>query len=230
MKAFLLAAGEGTRLWPLTERVPKCLVPIRGQPLLGLWLALLRRHGIDEVLINLHWKAEQVREFLARDSQGLRVCTVQEETLLGSAGTLRASWRWVAREECFWICYADVLTNMNLGEMLARHRERNAEFTMGLVRTEEPHRCGIAEVEASGRIISFQEKPAQPRTNLAFAGVFLSTPALESYLPLTFPSDLGRDVFPRLAGRIDAFEISNYLLDIGTLANYQRAQQTWPGV
>ena len=114
MKAFLLAAGKGTRLTPLTETTPKCLLPVGGVPLLSIWLELCRRHGIEEVLINVHAHPDAIREYLACNQNGIRVRLFQEPILLGSAGTIAANREWVAHESWFWILYADVLTNMNI--------------------------------------------------------------------------------------------------------------------
>ena len=95
MKAFLLAAGVGSRLKPLTDTTPKCLVPIKGEPLLQIWLELLRKQGITEVLINIHAQAEAVRRFLAGRFSALEIKLVEEYHLLGSAGTLAANRDWI---------------------------------------------------------------------------------------------------------------------------------------
>ena len=147
MKAFLLAAGQGTRLQPLTNTIPKCLVPIGGKPLLTIWLELCQRNGIFEVLINLNWKAEEVKEFLEDPPVDIRIRLFEEPQLLGTAGTLAANRSWIEEDKLFWIFYADVLTNADLNNMLAFHRERDASFTMGLVTTNEPSRCGIAQLD-----------------------------------------------------------------------------------
>ena len=110
MKAFLLAAGHGTRLRPLTDRIPKCLVPIRGVSMLEIWFEVCRRAGIDQILINLHAHVDSVRRALPQWSHGLHVQVAEEPVLLGSAGTLVANRDWVANEPCFWVLYADVLT------------------------------------------------------------------------------------------------------------------------
>jgi len=91
MKAFLLAAGSGTRLRPITDHIPKCLLPVGDTPLLDLWLDALHRAGVDEVLINLHAHAESVRQYLRQNANGIRVRVAEETELLGSAGTLRAA-------------------------------------------------------------------------------------------------------------------------------------------
>src|SRR5207245_8834783 len=108
MKAFLLAGGHGTRLKPLTESTPKCLLPVRGIPMLQIWFDLCRRHGIDEVLINLHSHAEAVRGFIEENRKGLRVHLFEEQVLLGSAGTLLATRDWVREEASYCVLYAAV--------------------------------------------------------------------------------------------------------------------------
>src|ERR1700737_2478733 len=124
MKAFLLAAGYGTRLRPLTDRVPKCLLPIRGVPLLEIWLELLANYGINEVLVNTHSYPGAVKKYVEENSAGLTIRVSEEETLLGSAGTLRENREWVASDSAFWVFYADVLTNANLAHMLEFHNQR----------------------------------------------------------------------------------------------------------
>ena len=115
MKAFLLAAGHGTRLRPITDTIPKCLLPIQGVPLLALWLQCCERLRIDEVMINLHAHAAPVREFLRRNAPATPVRVVEEPELLGSAGDLaRANRDWIGSDDLFWIFYADVLNCADL--------------------------------------------------------------------------------------------------------------------
>jgi mannose-1-phosphate guanylyltransferase len=230
LKAILLAAGLGTRLLPLTEVVPKCLVPVRGIPMLGIWLEILRRFGIDQVLINTHAHSVAVRDFLARHASGLSIRIFEEAELLGSAGTLAKNRDWVQSEPFFWVCYADVLTNARLDRMLAYHGEHPSAATLGVYEVPDPKRCGIAVTDKRGCITEFVEKPQTPSSSLAFSGVLIGTSALLDALPASFPSDLGFDVFPRLAGRMFAYTIREYLIDIGTQENYRLAQATWPGI
>lgn len=229
MKAFLLAAGNGTRLRPLTETVPKCLVPIRGTPLLGIWLALCKRHGINEVLINVHAHAGAVRDYIATDRFGLRLTLFEEPTLLGSAGTLAANRDWVEGES-FWIFYADVLTNLDLDQVMTLHRAKKLGATLAVYRVDEPSRCGIVALDRDGLVTQFVEKPRQAGGNLAFSGVLIGTPQFLDAIPETRPTDIGFHVLPRLAGNMSACESDGYFLDIGSLQNYQKAQETWPGL
>jgi mannose-1-phosphate guanylyltransferase len=229
MKAFILAAGEGTRLRPITDRTPKCLVPIRGTPMLEIWLRLCRDAGIDEILVNLHAHAESVRDFLERNHFGMKIDVVEEPVLLGSAGTLRANQEWVAGEEFFWIFYADVLNRVDLSTMMALHTQHKPAATLGVYEVADPRRCGIVSMRPDGVIDGFVEKPENPSGNLAFSGLMIGTKRVLEVIPDKMPADIGFHVLPRLVGQMLAFPIDTYLLDIGTLENYQKAQQTWPG-
>ena len=230
MKAFLLAAGHGTRLRPLTDRIPKCLVPIRGVPLLAIWLQRCAGLGIDEVLINLHTHAASVRDFLRQNSDGLRIRVVEESRLLGSAGTLRDNRDWIGSDDLFWVFYADVLNRADLDGMLRLHRQRRPAATLGVYEVPDPRRCGIVRTNEDGVIEQFIEKPTNPAGNLAFSGLMIGTPEMLAVIPDDTPADIGFHVLPRLAGRMLAFPIRDYLIDIGTMENYQWAQRTWPGL
>ena len=230
MKAFLLAAGHGTRLRPLTDRIPKCLLPIRGVPLLAIWLEICRRYGVDEVLVNLHSQSQMVRDFVAKTHLAIRVRLFEEPILLGSAGTLRANRAWVACEPSFWVFYADILTTANLTRMADFHRQHQGVTTLGVCRVADPSRSGIVVVDKGGTVRQFIEKPENPPGNLAFGGILLARPELLESVPEEGPADLGRDVLPRLVNRMFAYLITDYHLDIGTPESYSAAQTAWPGL
>jgi len=222
-RAFLLAAGLGTRLRPLTETLPKCLLPVGGTPLLEIWLGACERAGIRHVLINSHWRAEMVRQFVAR-RRGLDVELAYEPELLGSAGTLAAN-RWFFRdEESFLVLYADNLTTFPLARLADFHAGHDRLATVALFHSENPAACGIAEVDEAGIITAFEEKPARPRSNLANAGMYVFRRGIEEYLPDFVPADIGRHLLPRLAGRAAGYQIRELLIDIGTPASYLRGQ------
>jgi mannose-1-phosphate guanylyltransferase len=230
VKAFILAAGNGTRLRPLTDNIPKCMVPVRGVPLLEIWLQTCKRVGINEVLINLHAHAETVHQYLRQNANGIRVHVAEETELLGSAGTVRANRDWIASEECFWIFYADVLHYADLKNMMMLHQLRKPVATLGVYRVSDPKRCGVVTVGEDGMIHEFVEKPTNPTGNLAFSGLMVGTPELVEAIPEQVPADIGFHVLPRLVGRMLAFPINDYLIDIGTMENYLKAQVTWPGL
>ncbi len=224
-KAFLLAAGRGTRLRPLTDTTPKCLAPIHGKPLLNYWLEICEALGVRHVLINTHHLADQVRAWAKRQNTAVKIHLAHEKVLLGSAGTLAANRDFIRGADSVYIFYADNLAQVNFDSLLACHESHNAPLTLGLFRTPHPERCGIVELDEAGRVRRFEEKPKQPTSNLAFAGVAIARPEFFSHLPAEGFADLGQDVFPKLAGRMYGHELEGRLLDIGTLANYEQAQQ-----
>jgi mannose-1-phosphate guanylyltransferase len=230
MKAFLLAAGNGTRLRPLTNNVPKCMLPIQGVPLLEIWLNNCKTAGITDVLVNAHAHARAVRQFAAEQKTGVRIHVAEESELLGSAGTLAQNRDFVAGEKAFFILYADVLTNIDLRRMLEFHQQKRHPATLGIYQVPDPTRCGIVTMDENAVIQEFVEKPLQPLSNWAFAGVMIAGSDLFDFLPAQRPADLGFGVLPKMVRKMAAYPISEYLLDIGTVANYQNAQQSWPGL
>jgi mannose-1-phosphate guanylyltransferase len=230
MKAFLLAGGHGSRLRPLTDNTPKCLLPIQGTPMLQIWLGLCRHYAIDKVLINLHAHGETVRDFIKEYGGGVNVRLFEETSLLGSAGTILANRDWIAGETAFWVFYADVLTTANLDRMLAFHITKGQLATIGIYEVADPSKCGIVQVNEKGIVFDFVEKPKTPVSRLAFSGLMLATPAILDLIPDTSPVDLGFHVLPQLVGRMAAYPIKEFLIDIGTLETYRKAQETWPGL
>ena len=231
MKAFLLAAGLGTRLRPLTETTPKCLVPIKGKPLMEWWLALFAKHGVTEVLVNTHYLADAVRGFIGAWNSGGASPVVKEfyeVTLLGSGGTVAANRDFVGDDEDFLICYADNLTDVDLTAFQKFHRTHDGILSMALFNTNRPRECGIAALDESGRIVEFVEKPARPKSNLANAGLYIARKRIFDYLPQDrVPLDFGKDVLPQLIGKMYGWQTEGYLLDIGTIENYEKANREW---
>ncbi len=227
MKAFLLAAGLGSRLRPVTDHIPKCMLPIEGRPMLDVWLDALGRAGVDEVLVNLHHHAAVVREHLERRVREPMVRVMYEPELLGSAGTLAANREWVDGEELFLACNADNLTDFDLRALVDAHLTGGAIATLTLFHTERPSACGIVDVDADGLVVGYVEKPAEPRSDLANAGMYAFDPRALDHLGGPPPKDIGYHLLPALVGRARAITIDGYFRDIGTPEDYDRAQQEW---
>ena len=230
MKAILLAAGFGSRLAPLTNHMPKCLVPIRGTPLLGIWLDKLFALGVTEILINTHYLADQVAKFIAQHPQRDKIQLVFEETLLGTAGTLvknRDFWR---NETCF-IIHADNYCTSTLEAMVTAHQQRpaNTLATLLIFETTQPESCGIVKTDTQGIVTQFYEKQPAGHGNLASGALFLFAPAVYDRFFSQLKSDsfyeLSIDVVPAMLGTIQIWQTDGSYLDIGTPDNYQRAQQ-----
>ena len=228
MKAFLLAAGVGSRLRPLTDAKPKCLLEVGGRALLDRWLDAFDRAGVDEVLVNLHHLPGVVRLHLAGRTGPPRVRTFFEPELLGSAGTLLANRQWVEEEEFFLACYADNLTDFELRSLIEAHRERGAAATLAVFHSENPSAGGVVELDAGGRVIGFVEKPSEPVCDLTNAGMYAFGPGVIDEIDDRLPQDIGYDLMPRLVGRARAVLVEGYFRDIGTPDAYRRAREEWP--
>jgi mannose-1-phosphate guanylyltransferase len=223
-KALVFAAGHGTRLRPLTDVRPKCLVPIAGRPLLEYWLVALADAGVREVWINTHHLRDQVQAFI-RDVNGRGaqlVTELFEPHLLGSAGTVAANGE-LAGEADLFLVYADNYSAVDLSAMLAYHRRHGDPLTMMLFRAPNPRDCGIAQLDLEGRVVEFEEKPAHPRGNLANAGVYVVSAAAYREIAGARAADLGRDVLPRFVGRMRGWTFDGCHIDIGTPEGYARA-------
>jgi mannose-1-phosphate guanylyltransferase len=228
VKAFLLAAGVGSRLRPITDITPKCMLAIDDRPLLAIWLDAFGRAGVDEVLINLHHLPDVVRRYLATRTGPPAVRTVFEPELLGSAGTLLANREWVAAEELFLACYADNLTDFDLRSLIDGHREYGAIGTLTVFHSPNPSAGGVVELDTDGRIIGFVEKPSQPVSDLTNAGMYAFHPNVLDEIDGTPPRDIGYDLLPRLVGRARAVLVDGYFRDVGTADAYRRAREEWP--
>jgi mannose-1-phosphate guanylyltransferase len=227
MKALLLAAGRGTRLRPLTERTPKCLVPLAGRPLLEHWLMSFERAGVTEVIVNGHHLAEQVEEWLdgARSRFELGIHFVFEPVLRGTGGTVRDQLDRLDTGEPFYLCHGDNYTNIDLGALARFHAARRAPLTLALFRTDSPSSCGIVEeITADGRILRFVEKPSAPRSNLASAAIFVVEPEVAREIPAWGEVDFSREMLPRYPGRMYGREFDGFNIDVGTPASYALAQ------
>ncbi|MCS7260865.1 MAG: nucleotidyltransferase family protein [Anaerolineae bacterium] len=231
MKAMILAAGEGTRLRPLTEQCPKPMLPVAGRPLLEHTLAWLQRYGIREVAINLHHLPEAIRGYFGDGSRfGMRITYSPEEQLLGTAGAVRRLEHFF--NETFVVVYGDVLTDLDLAALLRFHREHQGIGTITLYRVNNPTACGLVELDWDGRVVRFIEKPRPEEvfTNLANAGVYILEPEVIAQIPPEGASDFGRDVFPALLER--GLTLYGYiipattrLIDIGSPEHYRLAQE-----
>ena len=229
MRAFLLAAGQGTRLRPITDTTPKCLVEVDGRPLLDIWLDAFAKAGIQEVLVNTHHLAGRVAAHVAERTSPPVVRLSHEPVLLGSAGTLLANRDFVADDDMFLVVNADNLTDFDLGVLIDAHRADTTIATLTVFRAPRPSECGIVDV-VDGRVVGFAEKPAEPRSDLANAGIYAFHPKVLDEIPEPLPRDIGFDLLPRLVGRARALALDDcYFLDIGTPAALERARDEWEG-
>jgi mannose-1-phosphate guanylyltransferase len=230
IKAVLLSAGFGTRLRPMTDTIPTCLLPIRGKPLMQYWFDNLRQAGVEEVVVNTHWLADVVEEFIGVGAdRDPKVKLLHEPTLLGSAGTLAELADWASDADIVVSLYGDLLVTQKISDVVDFHLSHDFPFTLTVAEADEPWRRGIATVDGQDIVTEFIEKPKNPVSNLAGAGMYAMSPSvLREAVMLRekkgLPLDLGADLIPLLAGRMKAYRANGIILDIGTMAAYQEAQ------
>lgn len=232
MRALLLAAGWGTRLRPLTNTIPKCLVPIGGEPLLGIWLDRLSQAGIGPFLVNTHYLHERVEAFVASSRHREQVTTVHEAQLRGTAGTLVANLDFFAAQDGLLI-HADNYCLADFSAFVQAHRQRPAGcvMTMMTFRTATPQSCGIVELDGRGVVVGFHEKVANPPGNLANGAVYLLSAELLHAMGNEFrtTTDFSTEVLQQLVGRIFTYETREFFLDIGTPEAYALANARTTG-
>lgn len=231
MRALLLAAGLGTRLRPLTDTIPKCLVQVRGKPLLGYWFDMLFQGGVERILVNTHYLPDPVREFVANSSWHDRVDLAHEATLLGTAGTVLSNRLWLGRH-AFILAHADNLTHFDVPSFIAAHhaRPKGTAITMMTFTTDAPESCGIIEEDERGIVVAFHEKVRNPLGNHANAAVYILEPEVVDFIAsLGKPIiDFSTEVIPAFLGRISTFHNQGYHRDIGTPESLERARQEFP--
>ena len=224
---MLLAAGLGTRLRPLTYELPKPMVPILGRPVMEHIMRLLARHDFGDVVANLHYFPDLIRDYFGDGSQqGIKLVYSYEEELLGTAGGVR-NVRDHFGDETFLIISGDALTDIDLTAFYKRHKEADSVATLALKRVDDPSQLGVVIVDDKGRIQGFQEKPApgEELSNLGSCGIYMFEPAIFDYFPEKEFVDWAQDVFPVLLDQGVGFfghEIGEYWNDVGSLEEYRQ--------
>lgn len=226
--AFILAGGKGTRLKPITNEIPKPLVPLHDKPILQHTLDLFKKHGITEIVISIGYKGEKIKEYFGNGKRfGVNIIYVEETEPLGTAGPLNLARNYLT--ETFVMCNADELKNIDLDEMYLFHKENGSVATIALTTVADPSQYGVAKLMGS-KIQEFIEKPEQGAapSNLINAGLYILEPAVLEYLPKG-ASSIERDVFPKIAGdtKLFGFPFSGQWFDTGTLERYEEAMQKW---
>lgn len=231
--ALLLAAGLGTRLQPLTKHLPKCLVPVQGYPLIFYWLEQIKRQGIRDCYINLHYQGDLVRQVIESSPYKGWVKYLEEKELQGTAGTLRAAYPNI-KGRSVWLIHADNLSHANWADFISRYHEqcKSDEMLMHTFETDHPQSCGVVCVDAQNRVTEFHEKVASPPSNLANGAVYLVSPDIVNTIAMDHSiSDFSTQVVPSLIGKIVTWKTDGYHRDIGRWSSYLAAQKefsvTW---
>lgn len=228
MKAYILLGGLGTRMRPLTNLIPKPLLPLAGKPFLWYQLKLLENHNIKEITLGLGYHSQKFRDALDRlKPPGTKLDVVVEDKPLGTGGAVAFASHLLT--ETTFIFNGDVLTDLNLSAMAEFHRRNRAAVTIAAVCVPDPQRYGLLVTSADHRVCEFREKP-KVLTKKAWinAGIYLFEPEITAQIPKGKDYSLERDFFPLLIKNKEplfAYRHTGYWLDIGTVFTYQQAKQ-----
>jgi len=227
MRALLLAAGMGTRLRPVTDHVPKCLVPINGVPLIDYWLEQLLNAGIERVLVNTHYLSEQVNQHIKSSIYSKYIDTVHENSLLNTGGSILVNKEYF-HNDSFMVVHADNLSFCDFEAFIESHKRKEAgvEITMMTFKTDNPTSCGVVELNKSGLVTNFYEKVGEPPSDLANAAVYIMDISVVEFIEELHKKDvdISIDVLPKYLGKIGTFFNNNYHRDIGTVESYALSQ------
>ncbi|MFL5963353.1 MAG: sugar phosphate nucleotidyltransferase [Gaiellaceae bacterium] len=227
MRAVVMAGGEGTRLRPLTSNQPKPMVPIVGKPCMEHIIELLRDHGFEDIVITVAFLPQAIRSYFGDgESLGVNIEYSVEESPLGTAGSVRlASDR---LDDTFLVISGDALCDIDLSGIVAAHREKGADVTIGLKSVENPLEFGIVVTDEDGRVERFLEKPSwgQVFSDTINTGIYVLEPEVLRHIPTDRPFDFSKELFPLLLemGRpIYGHVCEGYWQDIGNLDQYRQA-------
>ncbi len=221
MKAMVLAAGLGTRLRPLTYEITKPMVPVLDRPVMAHIVDLLDEHGFEQVIANLHYFPDSIREYF-----GERLSYRFEQELLGTAGGVRGCADFCG-DESFLVISGDALTDIDLRAFAARHRETGGIATLAVKQVPDTREYGVVLHDREGRITGFQEKPApeEALSDLGNCGIYMFAPQIFDYFPARPFVDWAQDVFPVLLENDVPFhihELGEYWNDVGSLAELRQ--------
>lgn len=231
-KAMIMAAGVGSRLDPLTQEVPKPLVPIANKPVMDILLEKLLDISIKDVVANTHYKAEKIIERYKDNAMGINFSYVHETTLSGTAGGVKKCQFFFDEGEDFLILSADGLSNADLKAGIESHKKSGAIASIGIkkIAIEEIPHFGVVVTDSEGFISEFQEKPSisEAKSDCINTGIYIFNYKIFDYIPENIFYDFAKNVFPELLAKgikINTFPVDAYWSDIGTIAQYSQSIQ-----
>ena len=227
MRAMILAAGVGSRLDPLTRNVPKPLVPILNRPVMEYLIELLKKHGFDEIMVNLHYLGDQIEQYFGDGSKwGVNIHWSREDRLWGDAGSVKRVEEFF-KDDTFIVIGGDDLTDMDLTRLIHTHKEKRALSTIALSLVDDPSEYGIVLMNEDSRITRFLEKPKGEVifSNTANTGVYVFEPEIFELIPRGVFYLFGKQVFPLLLEQrqpLYGHLTAAYWKDVGNLKIYQQ--------
>ena len=231
LKAMVMAAGMGSRLEPITLKLPKPLIPVMNRPLMDIILSQLHNIGVNEVISNTYYLANQIIDRYKSNKLGIKFNYIKETELSGTAGGVKKCQFFFDEGEDFIVISGDALTTADIKEGIEIHKKSGAIATIGV--KQVPHELvshfGVVVTDEKGYITEFQEKPPleEAKSNLINTGIYIFNYKIFDYIPENTFYDFAKNVFPKLLteGQINTFKIAEYWNDIGTIGQYKQSIQ-----
>ncbi|NLP12885.1 MAG: NDP-sugar synthase [Clostridium sp.] len=227
MKALFLAGGFGTRLKPITNDLPKPMVPIMGRPLLERNIENLKKHGINEILLSTCYKPHIIEKYFGNGSKlGVKISYISEDMPLGTGGAIKNAQNF--SDDTFIVFNADILSDIDISKMIRFHKQTGVIATIAVTKVDNPSAYGVIEHDENGFIKAFKEKP-QPHescSNLINAGIYIFEPELLNEIPSGRAVSIERETYPHLLQKgynLAVYDGCSYWLDIGTPQKYLMA-------
>lgn len=227
-KAMVMAAGVGSRLDPLTQKIPKPLVPVLNKPVMDILLQKLKDYGVEKVIANTHYLAEQIQNRYSKNSPiDIHFDYIHEETLSGTAGGVKKCEFFFDDVEDFIVVSADGLHDADFDKIVKSHKESGCIATMAISAVDHAEVChfGVVVPTKEHYVSEFQEKPSieEAKSNYINTGIYVFNKRIFDFIPKGEKYDFAKNVFPRLleAGeKINTYRIYSYWSDIGTIEQY----------
>ncbi|MFH1439712.1 MAG: nucleotidyltransferase family protein [Candidatus Woesearchaeota archaeon] len=232
---LILAGGKGTRLKPITDEIPKPLLPIQGKPVIEYTLDLFKKFGITKVLLSIGYMGNMIKEHFGDGRKyGIEIIYIEEDKPMGTGGPLRLAKKYLT--ETFVMCNADELKDIDLDEMYMFHKENGAIGTIALTTVKDPSVYGVAKLQGN-KILEFIEKPKKEEapSNLINSGLYILEPDILKYIPDNIGDDkavsIERDIFPKLAAdnSLYGYHFAGQWFDTGSLERFDKARTEWKG-
>ena len=229
MQAIIIAGGEGRRMLPLTEEIPKLLLPFNGIPLIEYLIRLLKNYGIKDIIICTGYLSNKVNEYLLDKNYGINIRISVENKPLGTAGALNLIKDHL--EEEFFILFGDIYAEIDLEEMLKFHEQKNADATLVIHESNHPWDSTIISVDNDSKITNFLEKPNEEWIkygNLTSTSIYLVKKDIINFIETDKKLDLSKDIFPLMLKnnkKLYGYKTGEYVKDTGTLERHEEVER-----